>query len=88
MSAVHEAREENVSAWRQGQSGKATAFDAGVLGTNTIRRVRAVWNGMMLWCQKRSTRRVLRDLTDAELLDIGVSRADAGKEVAKSFFWD
>lgn len=50
--------------------------------------MRAVLNALMLCYQKRSTRRVLRDLTDAELRDIGVSRSDAGKEVAKSFFWD
>ncbi|WP_244619269.1 DUF1127 domain-containing protein [Rhizobium sp. 18055] len=42
----------------------------------------------MIWQQKRAGRRALRDLTDNELLDIGVSRAEAGKEIAKSFFWD
>jgi len=40
------------------------------------------------WHQKRESRRVLRDLTDAELLDIGVTRAEANKEASKSFFWD
>jgi uncharacterized protein YjiS (DUF1127 family) len=47
-----------------------------------------VWDKIALWQQKRASRRVLRDLTDTELLDIGISRADAGKEVGKSFFWD
>jgi uncharacterized protein YjiS (DUF1127 family) len=47
-----------------------------------------VWGKVALWQQKRASRRVLRDLTDTELLDIGISRADAGKEVGKSFFWD
>jgi len=40
------------------------------------------------WHQKRESRRVLRDLTDAELLDIGVTSAEANKEASKSFFWD
>jgi len=40
------------------------------------------------WHQKRESRRVLRGLTDAELLDIGVTRAEASKEASKSFFWD
>ena len=47
-----------------------------------------VWGSILLWQRKRASRRVLRDLTDSELHDIGIGRADAGKEVAKSFFWD
>lgn len=47
-----------------------------------------VWSSILIWHEKRASRRVLRDLTDSELQDIGISRADADKEVAKSFFWD
>jgi uncharacterized protein YjiS (DUF1127 family) len=42
----------------------------------------------MLSHQKRETRRALRDLTDAQLLDIGLTRAEARKEASKSFFWN
>ena len=51
-------------------------------------RLIVLWRMVSLWQRKRSSRRALRDLTDTELLDIGVNRADARKEVAKSFFWD
>jgi uncharacterized protein YjiS (DUF1127 family) len=41
-----------------------------------------------LWRQKRESRRVLRELTDDELRDIGLSRQDVAREVSKSRFWD
>ncbi|XUM49606.1 DUF1127 domain-containing protein [Rhizobium sp. YTU87027] len=47
-----------------------------------------VWRQLSSWHQKRESRKTLRDLTDSELLDIGVTRADARKEASKSFFWD
>ncbi|WP_183722870.1 DUF1127 domain-containing protein [Rhizobium sp. BK060] len=50
--------------------------------------LQSVWHRLSSWHQKRESRRVLRDLTDAELIDIGVTRADARREASKSFFWD
>lgn len=46
------------------------------------------WHRLSSWHQKRETRRVLRDLTDDELLDIGVTRAEAREEAGESLFWD
>jgi len=37
--------------------------------------------------EKRRSRRVLRDMSDHQLKDIGLSRADAAKEAARPF-WD
>ncbi|MDP9808972.1 uncharacterized protein YjiS (DUF1127 family) [Rhizobium tibeticum] len=50
--------------------------------------LQSAWHRLSSWHQKRETRRVLRDLTDDELLDIGITRAEARKEAAKSPFWD
>ncbi|WP_420028808.1 DUF1127 domain-containing protein [Metarhizobium album] len=47
-----------------------------------------IWTFLSLWQQKRTGRLALRELTDDQLLDIGVSRKEAGMEVAKSYFWD
>jgi uncharacterized protein YjiS (DUF1127 family) len=49
---------------------------------------RRLWALYLHWLEKREGRRVLRDLTDDQLLDIGLSRRQAVKEVNKSFFWD
>ena len=38
-------------------------------------------------CRKRRGRAALSELSDDELKDIGVSRADAMTEAAKSAFW-
>jgi uncharacterized protein YjiS (DUF1127 family) len=38
--------------------------------------------------QKREGRRALRELTDVQLHDIGITRAEARREISKSFFWD
>ncbi|KQV27732.1 hypothetical protein ASC97_04985 [Rhizobium sp. Root1203] len=46
------------------------------------------WRHLVQWHQKRETRRALRNLTDTELLDIGLTRKEARKEASKSFFWD
>lgn len=43
---------------------------------------------MQTWHSKRNTRAALRELTDGELRDIGVTPAEARREVAKSWFWD
>ena len=40
------------------------------------------------WRMKRAGRLVLRDLSDAQLDDIGLTRADALREVRKSVFFD
>ncbi|MCF3639736.1 DUF1127 domain-containing protein [Rhizobium sp. TRM95111] len=34
------------------------------------------------------SRRVLADLTDEQLRDVGLTRAEAEREASKSFFWD
>lgn len=39
------------------------------------------------YLEKRNTRRDLRDLTDDQLRDIGVTRSEARTEVNKSWFW-
>ncbi len=43
---------------------------------------------LALWLRARETRRTLRDLTDDELRDIGLTRREAMIEVRRSFFWD
>lgn len=40
------------------------------------------------WFDKRNGRLVLRELTDSQLEDIGLTRSEADREVSKSFFWD
>ncbi|CAN7638916.1 DUF1127 domain-containing protein [Rhizobium sp. LjRoot30] len=47
-----------------------------------------LWSFVCLWQQERAGRLALRELTDDQLRDIGVSRKEAGIEVAKSYFWD
>lgn len=43
---------------------------------------------LALWMEKRESRWTLRDLTDDQLRDIGLTRSEARTEVNKSFFWD
>lgn len=50
--------------------------------------LRRLWTSYWDWLEKREGRRVLRDLTDDQLHDIGLTRREAAKEVSKSFFWD
>jgi uncharacterized protein YjiS (DUF1127 family) len=40
------------------------------------------------WSMKRQGRRALREMADWQLRDIGLSPADAAKEISKSRFWD
>lgn len=40
------------------------------------------------WQMRRAGRLVLREMDDDRLRDIGITRAEAEREVAKSFFWD
>ena len=42
----------------------------------------------LAYLEKRETRWDLRDPTDEQLRDIGVTRAEARTEVGKSWFWD
>ena len=42
---------------------------------------------IQLWRSKRAGRLALRELSDEQLRDIGVSAEEARKEVAKSSFW-
>jgi len=37
---------------------------------------------------KRQTRHALLGMTDDQLADIGISRREAEREAAKSFYWD
>lgn len=46
------------------------------------------WRTLRAWSVLRQTRRSLLDLTDEQLLDIGISRGEARREVSKSFYWD
>jgi uncharacterized protein YjiS (DUF1127 family) len=51
-----------------------------------------VWRRMVAafsdWRMKRAGRLVLRDLDDHALCDIGITRAEALREVRKSFYLD
>jgi uncharacterized protein YjiS (DUF1127 family) len=85
VSAVPEIREDNAFHQLTEQFRIASKPAARL---STMKRLGQLWTMLMIWQQKRAGRRALRDLTDSELLDIGVSRAEAGKEIAKSFFWD
>lgn len=51
-------------------------------------RFERIWTAILVWYQKRESRRVLSGLTATELKDIGVSQSDAAREVGKSFFLD
>ncbi|EJT07165.1 DUF1127 domain-containing protein [Rhizobium sp. CCGE 510] len=55
-------------------------------------RGRARWGRWLLAVvahrlEKRRSRRTLSELTDNELCDIGLTRAQAKAETAKSWFW-
>ncbi|MGY5776937.1 DUF1127 domain-containing protein [Rhizobium sp. LEGMi135b] len=43
--------------------------------------------GFLVYLEKRETRWDLRELTDDQLRDIGMTRAEARTEVGKSWFW-
>jgi uncharacterized protein YjiS (DUF1127 family) len=42
---------------------------------------------LVVWAQKRESRRALRELTDDQLRDIGVTCHEAMAEYRKSRFW-
>jgi uncharacterized protein YjiS (DUF1127 family) len=50
--------------------------------------VGGLWQRLGLWHCKRQTRWTLRDLTDDQLRDIGLTRREAMAEVRRSYFWD
>lgn len=47
-----------------------------------------MWSAFSRWQEKRSSRLVLRDFSEEQLRDIGLTRREAEEEVRKSFFWD
>jgi uncharacterized protein YjiS (DUF1127 family) len=51
-------------------------------------RLGRLWTAFVVWQQKREGRRALREMTADQLKDIGLSRSEAAREIAKSFFWD
>lgn len=60
---------------------------------SAVRDPDAHWpSRVFLWVaarhRRRESRKALLSLSDAELLDIGVTRAEARREAGKSFFWD
>jgi len=88
MSVVSESESQIVPLSSQVQSIQYRASQHSRPTPNFLALVQSAWRRLSLWHQKRASRRALRDLTDDELLDIGVTRAEARKEAGKSFFWD
>ncbi|NLR96094.1 DUF1127 domain-containing protein [Rhizobium sp. P38BS-XIX] len=60
------------------------AAGRGASGSGLLKRS---WAAFQSYLEKRRTRRDLRELTDSELVDIGVTRAEARIEISKSWFW-
>jgi uncharacterized protein YjiS (DUF1127 family) len=88
MSAVPEIKQPIVSIVSESQ---LTHFSLPEIRVNAGTRrhgFATLWNRFALWCEKRNGRRALREFTDEQLADIGISRAEADKEVSKSYFWD
>jgi uncharacterized protein YjiS (DUF1127 family) len=85
MSAASEVKDANVFLPMEKQ-GAAMAVRR--LRHNVSTLAAFFWLGVLHWHQKRETRRSLRNLTDGELFDIGLTRSEARKEAGKSFFWD
>lgn len=54
----------------------------------TMPLVRKLLRAMAIWSEKRRSRAALRALTDDQLRDIGLTRREVHREVARSFFWD
>lgn len=49
---------------------------------------RRIYASLRDWRMRRAGRLVLREMDEDCLRDIGLTRAEAQREVAKSFFWD
>ncbi|GES51599.1 hypothetical protein Rhsp01_44490 [Rhizobium sp. NBRC 114257] len=62
----------------------ATGAGRGPRRRGILRRALAKF---LVYLEKRETRWDLRDLTDDQLRDIGMTRAEARAEVNKSWFW-
>jgi uncharacterized protein YjiS (DUF1127 family) len=61
----------------------------GLGGSNTLHDFFSrLFGNARQWACKRASRRALRNLTDDQLHDIGITRREATREVSKSFFWD
>ncbi len=88
MSVVSESEPRIAPLSSQVQSIQCRASQHSRATPNSWTMLRSIWRRLSLWQQKRASRRLLRDLTDDELVDIGVTRADARKEASRSFFWD
>ncbi|WP_454849134.1 DUF1127 domain-containing protein [Rhizobium binxianense] len=54
----------------------------------TVGLCRRAGRGILDWLEKRRSRQALAELSEDQLRDIGISRAEARKEVAKSWFWN
>ncbi|HEX8047231.1 DUF1127 domain-containing protein [Rhizobium sp.] len=54
----------------------------------TLDIVRRALTALVSRLEKRRTRRDLSELSDTQLLDIGVTRSEAKAEVNKSWFWE
>jgi uncharacterized protein YjiS (DUF1127 family) len=88
MSAIPETEGQIAPLLKGGQSSQFAALVIGRETTPVGRLLFTTWTRLKRWYEKRGSRRVLFDLTDAELSDIGLTRAEAQKEARKSFFWD
>ncbi|AJC78802.1 MULTISPECIES: DUF1127 domain-containing protein [Rhizobium] len=53
----------------------------------TVRWGRGLSAAVEHWLTKRRSRRRLSELTDEDLRDIGLTRAQATAETSKSWFW-
>ena len=51
-----------------------------------LARIAALFSGLERQLEKRRSRRMLLELTDSQLKDIGVTRADAYREGIRSIF--
>lgn len=56
-------------------------------GRRTTGFLRTILARFLAYLEKRETRWGLRELTDDQLRDIGMTRAEARTEVNKSWFW-
>ncbi|CCM75804.1 DUF1127 domain-containing protein [Rhizobium mesoamericanum] len=88
MSAVQENEPQIAPFSSQVQSMQYRVSERSDVLSYTWSLLQFLWQRLSLWHEKRQSRRTLLNLTDDELLDVGITRADARKEASKSFFWD
>ncbi|MDQ0558444.1 uncharacterized protein YjiS (DUF1127 family) [Rhizobium mesoamericanum] len=88
MSAVQENEPQIAPLSSQVQSMQYRVSERSDVLIYTWSVLQFLWQRLSLWHEKRQSRRTLLNLTDDELLDVGITRADARKEASKSFFWD